>query len=168
MTKLKTANLWFSTGSYYLELSPSLFRTERARCGSPWPQGFPFSPGARFSKVLKPFRALKVIHKTPTRLFCEAGLFICCKGNKNVNNCKVSCLETPLFWRYKENYVTRKAPEKLRDFRETGSSPEELSVFGFQICAILKRHCIQHTQRLFCVSLKPGLLGGTTNSPHPD
>ena len=43
-------------------------------------------PGARFSKVLKPFRARKAIHKTPTRLFCEAGLFICCKGNKNLNN----------------------------------------------------------------------------------
>ena len=65
-------------------------------------------PGARFSKVPKPFRARKAIHKTPTRLFCEAGLFICCKGSKNVNNCKVSCLETPLFWRYKDNYVTRK------------------------------------------------------------
>ena len=35
---------------------------------------------------------------------------ICCKGNKNKNknNYKVSCLETPSFWRYKENYVTRK------------------------------------------------------------
>ena len=77
--------------------------------------------GACFSKVPKSFRALKAIRKTPTCLFCKARLFICnsCKGNKN--NCKVSCLETPLFWRYKENYVIRKAPEKFRDFRETGS-----------------------------------------------
>ena len=43
-------------------------------------------PGAHFSKVPKPFRARKAIHKTPTRLFCEAGLFLCCKGNKNLNN----------------------------------------------------------------------------------
>ena len=54
------------------------------------------TPGARFSEVPKPFRARKASHKTQTRLFCEAGLFICCKGDKNLNNCKVSCLETPL------------------------------------------------------------------------
>ena len=29
---------------------------------------------------------------------------------------KVSCLETPSFWRYKENHVTRNAPERFRDF----------------------------------------------------
>ena len=33
---------------------------------------------------------------------------------------KVSFLETASFWRYKEIYVTRSAPEKFRDFRETG------------------------------------------------
>ena len=38
------------------------------------------SLGARFTKVPKTFRARKVIRKTPTRLFCKAGLFICCKG----------------------------------------------------------------------------------------
>ena len=75
-------------------------------------------PGARFSNVPKAFRA---IEKTPTRFFCEAGLSICCKGHKNLNDCKVLFLETPLFWRHKENYVTRKAFEKPRDFRETGS-----------------------------------------------
>ena len=59
-------------------------------------------------------------NKTASRLFCEAGLFICCKGNKNLtNHCIVSFLETPLFCRYKENYVTPKAPENFRDFRET-------------------------------------------------
>ena len=79
------------------------------------------SPGARFSKVPKTFRTRKAVHKTLPHLFCEAGLVICCKGNKNLNNCKVSCLEMPLFWRYKENYVTRNALEKFRDFRETGS-----------------------------------------------
>ena len=69
-------------------------------------------------KSPKTFRTRKAIHRTPTHLSCEAGLFICCKGNKNLNHCKVSCLETPLFWRY---CVTRKASEKLRDFQETGS-----------------------------------------------
>ena len=76
--------------------------------------------GACFSKVPKTFRTRKAIRKTPTRLFCYAGLFISFKGNKNLNNCKVSCLETPLLWRYKENYVTQDVPEKFRDFRETG------------------------------------------------
>ena len=76
--------------------------------------------GARFSKVPRTFRAQKAICKSTTCLFCKAGLFICCKGNKNKNNCKVSCLETPLFWKYKENCVTRNKPEKFRDLRETG------------------------------------------------
>ena len=77
-------------------------------------------PGARFSKVPTTFRARKASRKTTTCLFCKAGLFICCKGSKNENNCKVSCLETPSFWRYKENCVTRNTPETFRDFRETG------------------------------------------------
>ena len=80
-------------------------------------------PGARFSKVPRTFRARKAIRKTMTYLFRKAGLLVYCKGNKNKNNCKVSCLETPSFWRYKENYVTRNTPEKFRDFRETGPWP---------------------------------------------
>ena len=55
------------------------------------------APGVRFSKVPKTFRAGKAIRKTTTRSFCKADLFICCKGNKYKNNCKVSCLETPSF-----------------------------------------------------------------------
>ena len=79
--------------------------------------------GARFSKVPRTFRVRKAIPKTPTSLFCKAVFFfICCKGNKNKDNCKVSCLETPSFWRYKEYYVTRNAPEKFRYFRGTGPS----------------------------------------------
>ena len=39
--------------------------------------------GARFLKVPKTFRARKAIGKTPIRLFCEAGLFICCRANQN-------------------------------------------------------------------------------------
>ena len=66
------------------------------------------------------WRARKAIRKTTTYLFWKAGLLICCKGNTNENNCKVSCLETPSFWRYRENYVTRNKPEKFRNFRETG------------------------------------------------
>ena len=79
-----------------------------------------WTPGGRFSKVPRTFRTRKAIRKTTTCLFCKTGLLICCKRNKNKNNYKVSCLETPSFWRYKENYVTRNTPEKFRDFRETG------------------------------------------------
>ena len=82
-------------------------------------------PGVRFSKVRRNFQARKAIRKTTTCLFCKAGLLICCKGNKNKNNCEVSCLKTPSFWRYKENYVTRNTPEKSRDFRETGPRSDE-------------------------------------------
>ena len=39
--------------------------------------------GPSFSKVPKTLRARKAIRKTPTRLFCEAGRFKCCKGNTN-------------------------------------------------------------------------------------
>ena len=35
----------------------------------------------------KNFLGQKAICKTPTHLFCEAALFICCKENKNSNNC---------------------------------------------------------------------------------
>ena len=77
-------------------------------------------PRGLFLESPENFRARKAIRKTTTCLFCEAGLFIYCKGNKNKNNCKVSCLETASFWRYKDNYVTRNTPEKFRDFRETG------------------------------------------------
>ena len=80
--------------------------------------------GPCFSKVPRTLRARKAIRKSTTCLFCKAGLFICCKGNKNKNNCKVSCLETPSFWRYIENYVTRNTPEKFRDFWETGPRPQ--------------------------------------------
>ena len=65
-------------------------------------------PGVRFSKDPKTLRPRKAIRKTPTRLFCEAGLFKCCKGNTNSSNCKASWHRTPSLWRYKENYVTRK------------------------------------------------------------
>ena len=53
------------------------------------------------------FWTRKAIRKITTCLFCKASLFICCKWNKKKNNCKISCLETSLFWRYKEYYVTR-------------------------------------------------------------
>ena len=32
----------------------------------------------------------------------------------------ILCLKMPSFWRYKGNYVNPNAPEKFRDFRETG------------------------------------------------
>ena len=38
----------------------------------------------------------------------------------------------PLFWRYKENYVTWNAPEKFRDFRETGSRGVNDDIFEYQ------------------------------------
>ena len=34
------------------------------------------NPGTCFPKVPKTFRARKAINKTPTRVFCEAGLFM--------------------------------------------------------------------------------------------
>ena len=42
-----------------------------------------FCPETCFSRVPKNFRPQKVIRKTQTRLLCKAGLFTCCKGNRN-------------------------------------------------------------------------------------
>ena len=85
-------------------------------------------------KVLGTFekRARKAIRKITTCLFCKAGLFICCKWNKKKKNCKVSCLETSSFWRYKEYYVSRNTPEKFRDFRETGPWPLQCQFSALQ------------------------------------
>ena len=90
-----------------------------------------WDPGARFLKVPRTFRTRKAIRKITTCSFCKADIFTCCKGNKNKNNYKVSCLETPSFWRYKENYVTRNTPEKFRDFRETGPWKQEKFSISF-------------------------------------
>ena len=80
--------------------------------------------GPCFSKVPRIFRGGKAIHWSTTCLFCKAVLFISCKGNKEKNNWKVSCLETPSFWRYRENYVTQNTPKKFWDFWETGPREE--------------------------------------------
>ena len=61
------------------------------------------------------FRVREVIRKTPTRLFCKAGLFTWCKGKTNQNNCKVSCPGTPSLSRYKENHVTGKVSRLSRN-----------------------------------------------------
>ena len=71
--------------------------------------------GPCFSKVPRTFRGRKAIHWSTTCLFCKAVLFISCKRNKNKNNWKVSCLETPSFWRYRENYVKRQVSGLLRN-----------------------------------------------------
>ena len=75
-------------------------------------------PGARLSNVPKTFRFRKPIRKTPTRLFCNAGLSICCEGDKNHNNCKVSCLRRDAFFLKKRQLSPEMRP---KDFRETGS-----------------------------------------------
>ena len=65
------ARLQFSLRSIYALYSPC------------WESSHIYHPAARFSKVAKTFRTRKVIRKTLTRLFCKAGVFICCKENKN-------------------------------------------------------------------------------------
>ena len=108
-------------------------------------------PGARYSKVPRTFRARKAIRKITTCLFCKADLFTCCKGNKNRNNGKVSCFETPSFWRYIENYVTRNTPETFRDFRETGPGTESSgsqsgrvgSDFASGRCRLVPSYCFR-------------------------
>ena len=101
-------------------------------------------PVSRKSREI--FGPQKPICKSTTCLFCKAGLFISCKGSKNKNNCKVSCLETPLFWKYKENYVTRNTPDKFRDLRETGPKPEIFRPF-FRYYLSSTANCEDHSYR---------------------
>ena len=63
--------------------------------------------------VLRPRIA---IHKTPTRLFCKAGLFIHCKGNKNKIAANFVASGHFHLEKKNENHVTRDEPEKFRDF----------------------------------------------------
>ena len=65
---------------------------------------------------LSPVYSLR--QKMKNKEFCEAGLFICCKGNKNLDKCKVSWLKTPWLSRFKENYVTRKVSGLSRNGRQ--------------------------------------------------
>ena len=104
-----------------------------------------WGPGARFMKVPRTFRARKAIRKITTCSFCKADIFTCCKGNKNKDNSKVSCLETPSFLRYKENYVNRNTSEKFRDFRETGPWKQEkrvlMGVLNYQLTTNFSANC---------------------------
>ena len=62
----------------------------------------------------KPFVILRPAYSVMLVFSCVV------KGIKTRINWKVSCLETPSFWRFEESYVTRNAPEKFRDFGDTG------------------------------------------------
>ena len=112
-----------------------------------------------FLESPKTFRARKAIRKITTCIFCKADLFTCCKGNKNKNNDKVSYLETPSFWRYKENYVTRKTPEKFRDFRETGPRFHGKIVLSRQLVQLIETFLCNHGH-FFCT------LGSLRNCCH--
>ena len=55
-----------------------------------------WSPGARFLKVPRTFRARKAIRKITTCSFCKADIFTCCKGNKNKDNAFVLKIQREL------------------------------------------------------------------------
>ena len=85
--------------------------------------------GARFSKVPRTFRARKAIRKTTTYLFCKAGLLICFKGNKNKNNCKVSCFETHSVLKVQRELCHPKYARKVSGLSR--NRPLDWKVFGF-------------------------------------
>ena len=94
----------------------TLYRYRRSQGSSPvqWPV---------CRKSRKIFGPQKPFVKLRTANFAELVFSYVVNGKQLKKKCKVLCLETPSFWRYKENYVTRNAPEKFRDFRETGPRP---------------------------------------------
>ena len=95
-------------------------------------------PRAGISNVPRTFRARKAIRKTTTCLFCKAGLLICSKGNKNKNNCQVSCLvlkvqrelRHPKYAR-KVSGLSRNRPLAVNDFFRNKFS-DEMKVTGVE------------------------------------
>ena len=79
-----------------------------------------FWPWARFSKVPETLRAQKVIRKTPTRLFCEAGPFSCCKGNKNEKRLPSFVPRDAFVVKTNRELSPELRPKSPREFRETG------------------------------------------------
>ena len=92
-----------------------------------------FVNGTNQTKTKKgPFlesRARKAISKTTTYLFCKAGLLICFKGNKNKNNCKVSCFETHSVLKVQRELCHPKYARKVSGLSR--NRPLDWKVFGF-------------------------------------
>ena len=76
--------------------------------------------GARFSKVPKTFRAVKTFPKLRPAYSVNLVFSFVAKGIK---------IKTIAKFRAFESYVTRNAPEKVRDFRKTGPWPELLKTW---------------------------------------
>ena len=112
-----TRNSWFSTedwNNFRCESRESHVSVEKLR------NAHKLGPVSRKSRKL--FGPEKLFVKLRLAYSVKLVFSYVVKKNKNLNNCKVSCFKMPLLWGYKENYVTRNASEKLRDFRETGST----------------------------------------------
>ena len=72
-----------------------------------------------FSLVPRTFLARKVSCQTAIRLFWKANLLTCFVCKKNQEECEVWRLRNSALRRYRGNCVTRRRPEKFRDFWET-------------------------------------------------
>ena len=104
---------------------------------------------ARFSNVPKTFPARKAIPKTPISLFCKAVFFsYVVKGIKIKTTAKFRTSRRLRFEDTKEYYVTWNAPEKFRDFRETG--PRSRLKFN-QIS--FDTHSLGKTNEMYCLVL---------------
>ena len=89
-----------------------------------------FWPGTRFSRVTKTLRARKVIPKTPTRLFCEAGHVV--KGIQIKITAKFRASRRLRFEDTKR-IVTRNAPEKSSGLWRNGpQEPNTLPIMQAQ------------------------------------
>ena len=85
------------------------------------------------------FGSEKAIRKITTCLFCKASLFICCKRNKNENNCKVSCLRRLRFEDTKRIVSPEIGPKSFGSFEK--QAPES---------KYIPRQNEGHVWRIFC------------------
>ena len=98
-------------------------------------------PGARFSKVPKTFRTRKAIRKTSPRLFCEAGLFICCKGNKSLNNCKKYHASRCLCFEDTKRIMSLEMrPKSFGTFEKRALGPAFVPVIHLPLVDIIRKH----------------------------
>ena len=105
-----------------------------------------------FLEVLRTFRAQKAIRKITTCLFCKADLFICRKGNKNKNNCKVSCLGRLGFEDTKRIMSPEILPKSFGTFEKRATDYKPLVVF-LQLTSFVPHvsggHCLVHGNKAF-------------------
>ena len=98
--------------------------------------------GAQFSKLPTTFWAQKAFRKNETPYSLKLVFSYVVKGIKNENNCKVSCLEMPLLWRYRhqEFQFPWILLHCLTETEHQVSNGSLIRLFPFSSCLLLRKY----------------------------